>query len=129
MRDRCHLQIRWTNHRWAATLVILAIGFLLLAPDPHDHGDAGSIGGLLRLLLPDSHHVEDPHQPRDESQSAANGSCPIHFWHQVAATGLLVVLLLRFALSSILHVPKFVNACTIIDFDPSHSRAPPVFLS
>jgi hypothetical protein len=109
--------------------VVLAIGFLLLAPDPHDHGDAGSLGGLLRLLLPDSNQTADSHHSEDESQPKADGSCPIHFWHQVAATGLLVVLLLQFFLGSLCHISSFVVVPYITELGSFRSRAPPVFLS
>jgi len=113
--------------RWAAALVVLAIGFLLLVPDPHDHGDVGSLGGLLRPLLPSSSRATDPHQSQDEPQPEANGSCPIHFWHQVAATGLLFALLLRFFLGSLFRIPSFVTVPYVTDLGSFHSRAPPVF--
>ncbi len=106
----------------------LAISFLLLAPDPHDHGDAGSLGGLLRLFLPASHQAADPHHSQDEPQSEADGSCPIHFWHQVAATGLLFALLLRFFLSSLFSTPSFVTVLSTTHLESFQSRAPPVFL-
>ena len=115
------------SERLAAALVVLAIGFLLLAPDPHDHGDAGSLGGLLRLFLPNSSRTADPHHSEDEAQPEANGSCAIHFWHQVAATGLLMIFLLRFSLSSLFRFPSFVTAPCTIDLQSFHSRAPPVF--
>ncbi|HWR21428.1 MAG TPA: hypothetical protein VN444_06160 [Verrucomicrobiae bacterium] len=111
----------------AAVCVLFAIGFLLLAPDPHDHGDAGSLGGLLRLFLPNSSQTADPHQSEDEPQSETNGSCPIHFWHQVAATGLLFALLLQFSLLSHLHIPSFVAVPYVTELGSFHSRAPPVF--
>jgi hypothetical protein len=114
--------------RLAAALVVLAIGFLLLAPDPHDHGDAGSLGGLLRLLLPNSHQTHDPHHSGDAPQPDAQGSCPIHFWHQVAATGLLVVLLLQFFLGSLCHILSFVAVPYVTELGSFHSRAPPLCL-
>ena len=116
-----------TGGRLAAAFVVLAIGFLLLVPDPHDHGDAGSLGGLLRVLLPSSGQTADPRQSGDEPQPEANGSCPIHFWQQVAATGLLFALLLRFFLSSIFRIPLFVTVPYVIDLRSFHSRGPPVF--
>jgi hypothetical protein len=112
----------------AAALVILAIGFLLLVPDPHDHGDAASLGGLLRPLLPSSSQTTDPYQSGDESGPEADGSCPIHFWHQVAATGILFALLLHFFLGSLFHIPSFVTVPYVTDLGSFHSRAPPVFL-
>ncbi|HWQ68526.1 MAG TPA: hypothetical protein VN494_01000 [Patescibacteria group bacterium] len=121
------VQARGRGDRWAAALVVLAIGFLLLAPDPHDHGDAASLGGLLRLFLPSSSQTTDPHQSQDEPQPEANGSCPIHFWQQVAATGLLFALLLQFFLGSLFHIPAFVTAPSITVSGSFHSRAPPVF--
>lgn len=121
------IQGRWGSSRVAAALVVLAIGFLLLIPDPHDHGDAGSLGGLLRLLLPSSSQTTDPHQSQDVPQPEANGSCPIHFWQQVVATGLLFALLLRFFLSSFFRIPSFVTVPYVTDLGSFHSRAPPVF--
>jgi hypothetical protein len=115
--------------RLVAALVVLAIGFMLLAPDPHDHGDAGSLGGLLRLLLPGSGHAADAHQSEDDPQSEADGSCPIHFWHLVAATGLLIVCMLRLFLGSFPYNPSFITWPSVTDLGSFHSRAPPVFLS
>ena len=120
-------QGRCRGNRWAAALMVVAIGFLLLVPDPHDHGDADSLGGLLRLLLPGSSQTADPYQSQDKPQPEANGSCPIHFWHQVAATGLLFALLLQFFLSSLFHIPSFVTVPYVTDLGSFHSRAPPVF--
>ncbi len=113
--------------RLIAALIILAISFLLLAPDPHDHGDAASLGGLLRPLLPGSNQTHDTHQSADEPQAEANESCPIHFWQQVAATGLVVVLLLQLFLGSLFHVSSFVTVAYVTDLGSFHSRAPPVF--
>lgn len=121
------IQRRWGGSRVAAALVVLAIGFLLLAPDPHDHGDAGSLGGLLRLLLPSASQTTDSQPSQDESQPEANGSCPIHFWQQVAATGLLVVFLLRFFFGSLFRIPLFLTVPYSTDLGSFHSRAPPVF--
>ncbi|MDD5558406.1 hypothetical protein [Candidatus Methylomirabilis sp.] len=121
------VQARGRGDRWAAALVVLAISFLLLAPDPHDHGDAASLGGLLRLFLPSASQTTDSHQSQDKSQPEANGSCPIHFWQQVATTGLLVVFLLRFFLGSLFRIPSFVTVPCITDLGSFHSRAPPVF--
>lgn len=115
--------------RLAAACVLFAIGFLLLAPDPHDHGDAGSLGGLLRLLLPDSHHTHNPHESEDESQPEAKASCPIHFWHQVAATGLVVVFLLQFFLGALQHISSYATTFCVADLGSVHSRSPPVFPS
>ena len=112
----------------AAALVVLAIGFLLLVPDPHDHGDAASLGGLLRLFLPSSSQAAGPHQSGDEPQPEANGSCPIHFWHQVAATGIFFALLLRFFLGSLFRIPPFVTVPYVTDLGSFHSRAPPLCL-
>lgn len=126
MRGCERVQARGRGDRWAAALVVLAIGFLLLAPDPHDHGDAGSLGGLLRLFLPSASQTTDPHQSQDESQPEANGSCPIHFWQQVAATGLLFALLLQFFLGSLFRIPPFVTVPYVTDLGSFHSRAPPV---
>lgn len=113
--------------RLAAAFVVLAIGFLLVVPDPHDHGDAGSLGGLLRLLLPSSAPTSDTHQAGDESRPEANGFCPIHFWQQVAATALLFALPLQFFLSSLFHISAFTTLPYVTDLGSFHSRAPPVF--
>jgi len=121
------VQGRLGGSRVTAALVVVAIGFLLLVPDPHDHGDAGSLGGLLRLFLPSSSQTTGPHQSQDEPQPEANGSCPIHFWQQVAATGLLFALPLRFFLSSLFRIPPFVTVPYVTDLGSFHSRAPPVF--
>lgn len=110
-----------------AIFLLLNISLLLLTPDPHDHGDVGSLGGLLRLLLPGSSQTTDPYQSQDKPQSEANGSCPIHFWHQVAATGLFFALLLQFFLGSAFRIPPFVTVPYITDLGSFQSRAPPVF--
>lgn len=115
--------------RLVAACVLLAISFLLLAPDPHDHGDAASLGGLLRLFLPGSSQAPDPSQSQDVPQSGASGSCAIHFWQQVAAAGILFALLLRFFLSSLFHIPSFVTVPSITHLESFHSRAPPAFSS
>lgn len=115
--------------RLAAIFVVLAIGFLLLVPDPHDHGDAGSLGGLLRLLLPGPATSADPHQTAGNARPEANGSCPIHFWQQVAATGLLLALPLRFFLSALFRIAASVTRPYVTDLGSFHSRAPPVFSS
>jgi hypothetical protein len=121
------IQRRWSSSRVTAALVVLAFGFLLLVPDPHDHGDADSLGGLLRLLVPDSSQTADPHQSADEPRPEANGPCPIHFWHQVVATGILFALLPQFFLGSLFRIPQFVTVRYVTDLGSFHSRAPPVF--
>lgn len=126
----CRLpQQRSEGDRWIAVLVLFAIGFLLLAPDPHDHGDVGSLGGLLRLFAPSPGQAADPHQTADDPQSDNNGSCPIHFWYQVAATGLLAIFLLRVALGSLFRILFFVGVPDVAHLRSFHSRAPPAFLS
>ncbi|MBI2883320.1 MAG: hypothetical protein HYY11_05380 [Candidatus Methylomirabilis oxyfera] len=130
MIGRQRRESRYGRHgRLTAALVVLAIGFLLLAPDPHDHGDVSSLGGLLRLFLPSSSQAADPHQSQDQSQPEANGSCAIHFWQQVAATGLFFALLLQFFLGSLFHIPLFLTVPSITVPGSFHSRAPPVFSS
>ncbi len=119
---------RYGHGRLTAAVVILAIGFLLLAPDPHDHGDAASLGGLLRLFLPGSSQTHDAHQSEGEPQTEANESCPIHFWHQVAATGLLVALLLHFFFGSLCRISSFITVFHVTDLGSFHSRAPPLCL-
>lgn len=121
------VQVRRKGDRWAAALVVLAFGFLLLAPDPHDHGDAASLGGLLRLLLPSSSQSADPYPSQDVPQPEANESCPIHFWQQVAAIGLLFALLLRFFLSALFRISSFITVPYSTHLGSFHSRAPPVF--
>lgn len=123
------IQRRLGGCRAVAALAVLAFSFLLVAPDPHDHGDAASLGGLLRLFLPDSSQTPDPHQSQDVPQPGASGSCAIHFWQQVAAAGLLFALLLRFFLSYFFSTPSFVTFPSITVLESFHSRAPPVFSS
>ncbi|MGH7410246.1 MAG: hypothetical protein ACREJ6_04180, partial [Candidatus Methylomirabilis sp.] len=98
------------RRRVAAAFVLLAIAFLFLVPDPHDHGDASSLGGLFQLVLPGSTQpfdsaqdrlttggsipTTDPQQTGGTPRPGPQGFCPVHFWQQVAATGLLLALLL-----------------------------------
>jgi hypothetical protein len=120
----------------AAALVLLAIGFLLLVPDPHDHGDAGSLGGLFRLLLPGSTRLTtggsaanaDPQQNGGTPRPGQQGICPVHFWQQVAATGLLLAFLLRLFLNSELRVLPSIASPSNIYLGSFHSRAPPILL-
>ncbi|MBI2902173.1 MAG: hypothetical protein HYY12_01110 [Candidatus Methylomirabilis oxyfera] len=130
--------------RGAAALVLLAIGFLLLVPDPHDHGDAGSLGGLFRLLVPGSTGSFDPAQDRlttsgptsdgdpQKTQGAPRagqqGICPVHFWQQVAATGLVLAFLLRLTLNSEFRVLPSVASPGNTYLGAFHSRAPPILL-
>jgi hypothetical protein len=120
----------------AAALVLLAIGFLLLVPDPHDHGDVGSLGGLFRLLLPGSTRLTtggstanaDPQQTQSTPRPGQQGICPVHIWQQVAATGLLLALLLRFFLDSEFRVLPSVALPSNTYLGSFHSRAPPILL-
>ena len=139
MRDKCG-----TRRRVAAALVLLAIGFLLLVPDPHDHGDVGSLGGLFRLLLPGSTRPfdsaqdrlttggstanADPQQTKSTPRPGQQGICPVHFWQQVAATGLLLACLLRFFLSSEFRVLPSIASPSNTYLGSFHSRAPPILL-
>ena len=123
MRDRGS-----TRRRVAAALVLLAIGFLLLVPDPHDHGDAGSLGGLFRLLLPGSTGNADPQQTQSTPRPGPQGICPVHFWQQVAATGLLLACLLRFFLNSEFRVLPSIASPSSTYLGSFHSRAPPILL-
>ena len=68
-------------------------------------------------------------QPGDEPQPEANGSCPIHFRQQVAASGLLFALLLRCVLGALFRIPLFVTVPYVTDLGSFHSRSPPVFTS
>ncbi len=116
----------WKQHG-AATFVLLAFGFLLLVPDPHDHGDAGSLGGLFRLLLP-GHPLTGAQQSGAKPRPGPQQVCPIHFWQQVASTGLLLALLLRFFLISELRALPFVGLPSFTDLGSFYSRAPPILL-
>ena len=116
------------KRRVAAALVLLAIGFLLLVPDPHDHGDAGSLGGLFRLLLPGSTANADPQQNGGTPRPGPQGICPVHFWQQVAATGLLLAFLLRLFLNSEFRVLPSIASPSNIYLSSFHSRAPPILL-
>ena len=116
------------KRRVAAALVLLAIGFLLLVPDPHDHGDASSLGGLFRLLLPGSTGNADPQQTHSTPRPGQQGICPVHFWQQIAATGLLLAFLLRFFLNSEFRVLPSIASPSNTYLGSFHSRAPPILL-
>ena len=108
--------------------MLAAMGFLFLVPDPHDHGDASSLGGLFRLLLPNSTSTTDSQQTGTKSRPGPQGLCPVHFWQQVAATGLLLALLLRFFLSSEFRVLQFTRPSGVTGLRSFHNRAPPILL-
>ena len=110
----------------AANFVLLAFGFLLLVPDPHDHGDAGSLGGLFRLLLPGSAANADPQQNGGTPRPGPQGICPVHFWQQVAATGLLLAFLLQLFLNSEFRVLLSIASPNNTYLGSFHSRAPPI---
>lgn len=114
------------RHRVAVVFMLLAIGFLLLVPDPHDHGDAGSLGGLFRLLLPGSTANADSRQPGGTPRPGPHGFCPVHFWQQVAAAGLLLAFVFRFLLSSELRVLPSTASPSSTYLGSFHSRAPPI---
>lgn len=124
------------GQRGAAAFALLAIAFLLLVPDPHDHGDAGSLGGLFRPLLPGStwlttggsSPMTDAQQTGTKPRPGPQESCPIHFWQQVASTILLLALLLRFFLDSEFRVLPFVALPSATSLGSFHSRAPPILL-
>jgi len=126
---------RRVRRRVAAALVLLAIGFLFLVPDPHDHGDAGSLGGLFRPLIRDPIAVgvrgpsppPDPDQSRGLPQPNAREFCPVHFWHQVAATGLLVAILFRFFLAAEFRPVCFAALHSVAALHSFQTRAPPAF--
>ena len=117
----------WKQHG-AATFVLLAMSFLLLVPDPHDHGDAGSLGGLFRLLLPGPTPITGAQQTGAKPRPGPQGICPIHFWQQVASTGLLLALLLRFFLKSEFRGLSFLPLYGVTDVGSFHNRAPPILL-
>jgi len=123
MRDRGS-----TKRRVAAALVLLAIGFLLLVPDPHDHGDVGSLGGLFRLLLPGSTANANPQQTQSTPRPGPQGICPVHFWQQVAASSLLLACLLQFFLSSEFRVLPSIASSSNTYLGSFHSPAPPILL-
>jgi hypothetical protein len=114
------------RRRVAAALVLLAIGFLLLVPDPHDHGDAGSLGGLFRLLLPGSTAHGDPQKAQGTPRAGQQGICPVHFWQQVAGTGLLLAFLLGVLLRSELRVLFTVALPSTTPLVSFQIRAPPL---
>lgn len=116
------------RQRGAAAFALLAIAFLLLVPDPHDHGDAGSLGGLFRPLLPGSSPMTGAQQTGAKPRPGPQESCPIHFWQQVASTVLLLALLLRFFLDSEFRVLPFVALPSATSLGSFHSRAPPILL-
>lgn len=124
------------RQRGAAAFALLAIAFLLLVPDPHDHGDAGSLGGLFRPLLPGStwlttggsSPMTGAQQTGAKPRPGPQESCPIHFWQQVASTVLLLALPLRFFLQSELRALSFVTLRGLTNLDSFHNRAPPILL-
>lgn len=119
---------RLGNPRAGAALVLLAIGFLLLVPDPHDHGDAASLGGLFRLLLPSSSPVANAQETGGKPRPGPQGLCPVHFWQQVAGTILLFALLLPLFLTSDLRILPTISLPRSTDLGSFHSRAPPILL-
>ncbi len=124
---------RLFRRRVAAAALLLAIGFLFLVPDPHDHGDAGSLGGLFRPLIRDPigptirgpSPGADPGQARGLPQPSAREFCPVHFWHQVAATGLLVASLLRFFLTAEFRPVSLTALHSVAVLHSFQTRAPP----
>lgn len=116
------------RQRGAAAFALFAIAFLLLVPDPHDHGDAGSLGGLFRPLLPGSSPMTGAQQTGAKPRPGPQESCPIHFWQQVASTILLLALLLRFFFQSELRALSFVTLRGLTNLDSFHNRAPPILL-
>lgn len=117
--------------RRAALSMALLIGTLLMAPDPHDHGDAFSLGGLLRPLLPVSaeHPAPHPDKPGDEtSQAETDSTCPIHAWNQLVATGLILAICIAILLiSEWRFAPAFPSSRPIL-LGTVRSRAPPILL-
>lgn len=116
------------RQRGAAAFALLAIAFLLLVPDPHDHGDAGSLGGLFRPLLPGSSPMTGDQQTDAKPRPGPQQICPIHFWQQVASTVLPLALLLRFFFQFELRALSFVTLRGLTDLDSFHNRAPPILL-
>jgi len=116
--------------RVIGSAIAVVIGILLLAPDPHDHGDALSIGGLLRPLLPASAAHRPPAHPdkaSDEpSRAETDRTCPIHVWNQLVATGLVLAICLTILLESERRFVRAVPPSRYILFVAVHSRAPPL---
>lgn len=116
------------RRRGVAVSVLLAIAFLLLVPDPHDHGDANSLGGFFRFLFPGSVPITGPQQAGTKPRPEPLGFCPIHFWQQVAATALLLAFLLLFFLSSESRASLYLLAPNTTSSRSFHNRAPPILL-
>ena len=116
------------RQRGASVFLLLAFTFLLLAPDPHDHGDAGSLGGLFRLLHPGSAPLSGAQQTGAKSRPGSQQLCPIHFWQQVVATALLLALLLRFFLNAEFRAFSFILLPSATGLRSFHNRAPPILL-
>ena len=112
----------------AAAFVLLVITFLLLVPDPHDHGDAGSLGGLFRLLLPGSTPIPGAPEAGGKPRPGPQDLCPIHFWQQVASTGLFLALLLRFFLNAEARPFPLILLPSATSLQSFHNRAPPILL-
>ncbi len=133
LRTKRHDDHRVVRRRVAAAVLLLAIGFLFLVPDPHDHGDAGSLGGLFRPLIGDPigptvrgpSPAPDADRARGLPQSGAREFCPVHFWHQVAATGLLVAFLLRFFLTAEFRPTSIAALPSVAALHSFQTRAPP----
>ncbi len=128
-----HDDRRIVRRRVAAVVLLLAIGFLFLVPDPHDHGDVSSLGGLFRPLIRDTIGLgvrgpslpPDPDQARGLPQPNAREFCPVHFWHQVAATGLLVAILFGFFLTAECRPVSFAALHSVTALHSFQTRAPP----
>jgi hypothetical protein len=116
------------RQRGAAAFALLAIAFLLLVPDPHDHGDAGSLGGLFQPLLPSSIPITGAQQTGAKPRPGRQQICPIHLWQQVASTVLPLALLLRFFPQFELRALSFVTLRGLTNLDSFHNRAPPILL-
>lgn len=116
------------RQRGAAAFALLAIAFLLLVPDPHDHGDASSLGGLFQPLLPSSIPITGAQQTGAKPRPGPQQICPIHLWHQVAASILLLALLLRFFLNAEVRPFPFILLPSSTGLRSFHNRAPPILL-
>jgi hypothetical protein len=117
----------YEGRRAAAAVILLAMAFLLLVPDPHDHGDAGSLGGVFRSLMPGATPAPAASQASAVPQRPGRSLCPVHLWHQIAGTGLVLVLLVSVALTAGRYAPHVGTVPSVLQDPSTHTRGPPIF--